>query len=228
MDYEWFRARKAELDLKDAEIAAAVARERSVVNKILNGAGAFPWERASALAEVFRVDRGEILYRLEIITEGERDGLQARLLGGSPLPSPANDDEVVSIASLDLSLSMGPGTLIEEFVESEPVKMGLALVQSITRTPSDRLRLVKGIGDSMEPTLRTGDRVMVDINDRASTRISGIYWINYDGSHGIKRLRPAGKGRILIISDNPGEDNFEVAKTDLRIEGRVIWFAREL
>ena len=137
-------------------------------------------------------------------------------------------DDVVEIVSLDLSLSMGPGTLIEDFVETEPVKMGLALVQSITRTPTDRLRLVRGIGDSMEPTLRTGDQVMVDINERHPSRINGIYWIDYHGSHGIKRLRPAGKGRIMIISDNRDVPDFEVDASELRIEGRVIWFAREL
>lgn len=148
--------------------------------------------------------------------------------GRAPTASPATDDNTVEITSLDLSLSMGPGTLIEEFVEAEPVKFDLALVQSITRTPSDKLRLVKGIGDSMEPTLRTGDRVMVDINEKALARINGIYWIDHLGTHGIKRLRAAGKGRVMIASDNPDVENFEAPADDIRIEGRVIWFAREL
>lgn len=143
-------------------------------------------------------------------------------------PSSIDSDDIAEITALDLSLSMGPGTLIEEFVESEPIKMSLSLIQSITRTPSDRLRLVRGIGDSMEPTLRSSDRVMVDINEKQLTRISGIYWINRDGAHGIKRLRPAGKGRVTVISDNPGEDNYDVDAEEIRIEGRVIWFARDL
>lgn len=141
---------------------------------------------------------------------------------------PATDRETVDIVALDLSLSMGPGTLIEDFVEGEPIVLDLALVQSITRTPSDRLRLVKGIGDSMEPTLRNGDRVMVDINERHFSRINGIYWIDHYGAHGIKRLRSVGKDRLLVISDNPNVQDFEVAADELRIEGRVIWFAREL
>jgi transcriptional regulator with XRE-family HTH domain len=142
---------------------------------------------------------------------------------GAPL-----DRETVEIVALDLSLSMGPGTLIEDFIESEPIVLDLALVQSITRTPSDRLRLVKGIGDSMEPTLRTGDRVMIDINERQFSRINGIYWIDHYGAHGIKRLRSAGKGRILVISDNPHVQDFDVGTDELRIEGRVIWYAREM
>lgn len=150
----------------------------------------------------------------------------------SRLPDERRDasasDDTVEIVALDLSLSMGPGTLIEEFVEAEPVRFDLALIQAITRTPSDRLRLVRGIGDSMEPTLRTGDRIMVDINERALARINGIYWVDHLGTHGIKRLRASGKNRVMVISDNPTVPDFEVAAEDLRIEGRVIWFARDL
>jgi phage repressor protein C with HTH and peptisase S24 domain/DNA-binding XRE family transcriptional regulator len=140
----------------------------------------------------------------------------------------STDDDIVEIIGLDLSLSMGPGTLIEEFVEAEPVKIGLRFVQDITRTPSNRLRFVTGIGDSMEPTLRHGDRVLVDINERQLTRMNGIYWIDHFGAHGIKRLRAAGKGRVMVMSDNPTVPDFEVGADELRIEGRIVWFARGL
>ena len=143
-------------------------------------------------------------------------------------PPPANDDEVVEIIGLDLSLSMGPGTIIEEFVEGEATKVGLSFIQAITRTPSDRLRFVTGIGDSMEPTLRHGDRVLVDINERYLTRINGVYWIDHFGLHGLKRLRASARDKVMVMSDNPLVPDFEVDAADLRIEGRVIWFAREL
>jgi len=145
-----------------------------------------------------------------------------------PIPKPANDDDTADIVALDLSLSMGPGTLIEEFVEGEPVKISLRFIQGITRTPTDRLRLVRGIGDSMEPTLRTGDDILVDLNERQLSRTHGVYWIDHLGTHGIKRLRPASRGKVLIMSDNPNVPDFEADAADIRIEGRVIWFAREL
>lgn len=143
--------------------------------------------------------------------------------------NPAIDrGDAVPVTALDLSLSMGPGTLIEEFIESEPVYMDLRLLQIITRTPSDRLRLVRGIGHSMEPTLRNGDQVLVDINDRQLSNLGGLYWIDYCGAHGIKRLQPAPRGKVWINSDNPVEPRIEADAEDVRIEGRVIWFAREL
>lgn len=140
----------------------------------------------------------------------------------------AADDDTVEITQLDLSLSMGPGTLIEDFPEEEPVRLSLAFVRAITRTPSDRLRLVRGIGDSMEPTLRTGDRVMIDINERQLARSHGVYWVDHLGTHGIKRLRAVSRDRVLIMSDNPQVPDFEADAEDMRILGRAIWFARDL
>lgn len=140
----------------------------------------------------------------------------------------ANDADVVAIQKLDLSLSMGPGTVIEEFVESEPVSFDLAFIRAITRSPSDRLRLVTGIGDSMYPTLNWGDTILIDTTDRALAKQDGIYWINLYGAAGIKRLRTIGPGRVLVKSDNQTVGDQEVDAEDLRIEGRAIWAARGL
>lgn len=136
--------------------------------------------------------------------------------------------DTVAIQKLDLSLSMGPGTLIDDYIEAEPVTFDLSFIRSITRAPSDRLRLVTGIGDSMYPTLNWGDVIMIDTTDRALARQDGIYWINVYGAAGIKRLRTVGQGRVLVKSDNPAVDDQEVDAEDLRIEGRAIWVARGL
>ncbi len=135
-------------------------------------------------------------------------------------------DDVVQIQKLDLSLSMGPGTLIEDWVEAEPVTFDLAFIQAITRTPSNRLKLVTGIGDSMYPTLNWGDVILIDTTERQLARQDGVYWIDVYGAAGLKRLRNVGKGRVLVISDNPTVPDMEVDAADLRIQGRAIWLAR--
>jgi phage repressor protein C with HTH and peptisase S24 domain len=139
--------------------------------------------------------------------------------------------ETVEIIMLDLSVSMGPGSEIhgiENFVEGEPIQFDLALLRSITSTPPHRLRLIKGVGDSMFPTLLSGDRVMVDLTEQTYSRLDGVYWVNHLGAQGIKRLRGASKGRIIIKSDNPTVPDNEIDAADLLIHGRAIWFAREL
>ena len=44
----------------------------------------------------------------------------------------------------------------------------------------------------------------------------------------LKRLRTVAEGRVLVMSDNKEVENQEVDASDLRIEGRAIWFARDL
>lgn len=136
--------------------------------------------------------------------------------------------DVVDIISLDLSLSMGPGTLIEEFIEEEPVKFDIGLLRAVTRTPLHMLRAVKGVGDSMEPTLRTNDRILIDTSEKMLSRVHGIYWVDHLGAHGIKRLRAVGQGRILIMSDNPTVPDYDVDAEEMRIHGRAIWLMRDL
>lgn len=145
-----------------------------------------------------------------------------------PTRNASANDGTVEIISLDLSLSMGPGTLIEDFVEEDPVKWDIGLLRIITRSPFHMLRQVKGVGDSMEPTLRTSDRVLIDTSEKMLSRMHGIYWIDHMGAHGLKRLRAAGQGRILIMSDNPNVHDYEVDADELRIHGRAVWFGREL
>ena len=78
----------------------------------------------------------------------------------------------------------------------------ISLDKSFFRTPINTSK-VKGIqvdGDSMEPTLKDGDYVLIDENINFGT--NGIYAIQYGGQILIKRLQFKMDGTILIISDN--------------------------
>lgn len=140
----------------------------------------------------------------------------------------ASEGETVDIASLDLSFSMGPGTTIDDYVEETTVKFDLGFLRSITRAPAERLRLARGIGDSMFPTLLSNDRVMIDTTQRTLNLGDRVWAISLYGAAAIKRLRTAGPQRVLVISDNPHVENQEVDAEDLVIAGRVIWFGRDL
>ncbi|EFU69157.1 XRE family transcriptional regulator [Aliarcobacter butzleri JV22] len=82
----------------------------------------------------------------------------------------------------------------------------ISLDKSFFRSPINTNK-VKGIcvdGDSMEPTLRDGDYVLIDENINFGT--NGIYAIQYGGQILIKRLQFKMDGTIIIISDNEKYD----------------------
>jgi plasmid maintenance system antidote protein VapI len=100
MDYSWFQQQKKALRLSDSEIAEVVRRDRTLVNKIINGKGSFPADRANELADLFQVTRNEILVRLGLLdrTDLSSDEQPERVLLQVLFPSaPALTDMFVGM-----------------------------------------------------------------------------------------------------------------------------------
>lgn len=150
-------------------------------------------------------------------------------IADQPVVRSADAGETADIIRLDLSLPMGPGATVEDYVEHEPLRFDLAYIQSFTRTPMHRLRIAMGVGDSMFPTLVSNDLVWIDTTQNQLVHADRIYAASINGGAAIKRLRPvAGGARVLVISDNKTIDSYEVDANEVIIWGRVIRFARDL
>lgn len=79
------------------------------------------------------------------------------------------------------------------------------------------------VGDSMSPTLESGDRVMVDTTYSRPTP-DGIYVIEEGDGPMVKRLQLVRKSdppEIRIISDNKHHEPYTLRLEDIRIIGRV-------
>ncbi len=94
-----------------------------------------------------------------------------------------------------------------------------------------QMSVIKVSGDSMEPTLFPGDIVLVNHSLNWLDRNGGIYAITLKGDNVvlIKRLQyDYEHKKIKVISDNTRYEPFLISEDDIYINGRVIWFAREL
>lgn len=93
----------------------------------------------------------------------------------------------------------------------------------------DNMSLIKVSGDSMEPTLLSGDLVLVD-HSRISVSVpGGIYAISIDHEIMIKRIQVLfHEGKLKIISDNRQYEPMDIEAEKVRINGKVIWYAREV
>jgi phage repressor protein C with HTH and peptisase S24 domain len=76
-------------------------------------------------------------------------------------------------------------------------------------------------GDSMEPTLRDGDEILVDRTPRPLR--AGIHVIRLDDVLLVKRLEAAAGGQVRVISDNPAYRPSERGATEIEMIGRVVW-----
>lgn len=86
------------------------------------------------------------------------------------------------------------------------------------------------VGDSMEPTIRDGDLLLLD---RSIDRVvdNGIYVLVLAGMVLLKRIQTRRDGSVVLKSDSERYDDETVPAgevPDLRIEGRVRWFGRTI
>jgi phage repressor protein C with HTH and peptisase S24 domain len=92
----------------------------------------------------------------------------------------------------------------------------------------DKMSLIKVKGDSMEPTLLSGDMILVDHSKNFIDPQGGIYAIVMEDMIMIKRLQVLGQGRIRVVSDNLHYEPIEMNADALIINGKVLWFCRDM
>src|SRR5580704_1333745 len=110
-------------------------------------------------------------------------------------------------------------------VKSEGWVFPPSFVREQLHTASSRLLVLDTTGDSMTPTLTSGDRVIVDTGHKTPSP-DGLYAIR-DTFEGIviKRLqvvRSSKHARVKIISDNSNHATEEVPLNELEIVGKVL------
>lgn len=210
MDTEWFKTRKREMKVTDADVAAALGVERSVANKVLNGRVAFNAKRAPQMSELFKVTREEILFRAGI---------------SDVEPSSIQHPKLLSSSDIIVWGRVAAGIWMEEsFAEPDPDNMTTI---EYDRLPGDHstehLFAVEPVGDSMNlaflpNTLLICRRVPFGIGEVEE----GQYVIIAREQHGLhemtcKRIGIDDDGNFLLISEssNPKfSDPIKVPRSD--------------
>jgi len=132
----------------------------------------------------------------------------------------------VYVPQVSGKISAGAGRVPEE---DEEVRVAFRREWIRRKGEAKNMALIKVIGDSMEPTLLSGDLVLVDRGRSFISPEGGIYAVALDDVIMVKRvqvLHPVDK--LRIISDNKKYDPIEVPADQVKINGKVIWYAREL
>jgi len=124
------------------------------------------------------------------------------------------------IKRLALQASAGPGATIgdEDAIGSFQFSERWLRDQGLQAA---HLSAIAVRGDSMEPTLRHGDEILVDATPRALR--DGIHVVRFDGALVVKRLDTSRRGRLMLISDNPAYQPIDCAAADVEVIGRVVW-----
>ncbi len=103
-------------------------------------------------------------------------------------------------------------------------------IRSAFRIAPDELAMEVAVGESMHPTIRDGDLLLVDTTDQAVSGF-GVYVVEVAGERLVKRLQRKVDGSLILISDNPSYQADAVPSElaqELRVIGRVVWAGGEV
>ena len=137
----------------------------------------------------------------------------------------------MAVPEIDVRASAGPGALNEGFEETKEMWFFPdPVIRHEFRARPDDLRMITIDGDSMEPLLSTGDRILIDVSQRIPVP-PGIFVI-WDGMGLVaKRIEHEPNSeppKVIIKSVNPEYDTYERDAEEVHIIGRVVWTARRL
>ncbi|MGL5968995.1 MAG: XRE family transcriptional regulator [Kluyvera sp.] len=149
------------------------------------------------------------------------DGNQA-----APTYSVAIDNDVFRVDVLDLTVSAGPGSfMISEFVEVlHAIEFTTEHARSLfgNRSQND-VKVMTVDGDSMCPTIQSGDRLFFDVSVR-NFRVDGVYAFVFGQHFHVKRLQMQGL-QLAVLSDNPAYKDWYVTEDNqdqLYIMGKAL------
>lgn len=160
------------------------------------------------LAEFFGVDEAEL---------GAPPRETVQTVGAG---TPARTADWADIPRLPLGASAGPGTLAQDAAPTDRLRFSGRWLRQQGLEPG-MLSVIEVEGDSMEPTLRDGDEILVDRSPRPLR--SGLHVIRLDDVLLVKRLEPGSAGTVQIISDNAAYPRMERSRAEVVVIGRVVW-----
>ena len=200
----------------------------------------YRWESGSPIPSDKLAELGKIGFDIHFVVTGEHSkGLnnetfdeqvsKKKQLVKTPSADflPAN---LFYVPVVDVEASAGHGAIVisEEYTDKSMVFDCQWL--SKRNLNKSNLVVITAKGDSMHPTIISGESLVVDTSP-LDNFVDGIYVIDLDSHLLVKRLQRQFTGGIKILSDNPAYEAQLVPQESLdqlHIVGRVVWMGKDL
>ena len=211
-------------DLTMSRASTAIGRNKTYLQQYLvrRMPKVLGFQDSEALAKLLRCDPAELRHaeRPPHKVSPRTRHYGPRALPGVPL---------VPVPEMEVEAAAGGGAVADEVVEE---KARWYLPEAMVRHEGDAdpktLRILRVRGDSMEPEMREGDRLLVDTARRKPA--TGELFVLFDGTGlVVKRVEMVpGEERIRLLSANPAYGPYTALGDEVHVVGKVVWTLRRV
>lgn len=128
--------------------------------------------------------------------------------------SQANMQGFVALPVMSLSASAGGGAAVVSEHQTGVINFDRDWLYNTLRLNPAHLFTMPTVGESMEPTIKAGEFLLVSRAEEHTALGDGIYIIRLEGDILVKRLQRIPGGKLLISSDNPAYKPYEIKVND--------------
>lgn len=236
------RSRLDALGLKPAAVAREAGLGPDYVRDVLRGVKkSISTDNAATLARILRCDLNWLLTGepSHLSSEDVAAGLpdrQTRENTGSTTLENYQSSLPGAVPEVDARAGAGNGSVGdhevvtlrrgESFVGHKVISEWVfpsAFLRHELHIQTGGIMVLEVVGDSMSPTLESGDRVIIDTAHARPTP-DGIYVIDEGDGPMVKRLqlvRRSDPAEVRVISDNKNHEAYTLRLDDIRVIGRV-------
>lgn len=208
------------LGLSQAELARRVKVAQPTINALIRGGNSGSRHLHKIAAE---------LETSPAWLAGETDDPSPIAPRLSTVEALAEELDLAILPEFDIGYAMGGGTsLAERYEQKGIVPFSRGWLRSMMSGAIGELFVARGEGDSMEPTLKDGDIVLIDTAQQQVRAQDRIWAVVYGELGMIKRVRRTPGGTYLLLSDNSTVPPVECHDGEMSVIGRVIWIGRRI
>ena len=150
------------------------------------------------------------------------------------MPAAVPGAPLAAVREVTMEVSAGAGALAQEFVSETAIwHWPENMIRHEAGAEPGNLRILRVRGNSMEPELRDGDRIVVDVSRRLPA--TGQTFVLWDGIGLVVKHVEVVRGdaaddgeppRLRLISANPDYAPYSCLARDAHILGKVVWLVR--
>lgn len=198
------------------KLASALGISTMAVGNLINDKTKKP-RNLVEIADVLEVDAKWLM------NGSQADNSTSQTIGVNLLANRASDFQIEHLTNIEASAGHGVvggdtynAVELIQFSEEQYTML-------FSNIRSEYIKIVNVRGDSMSPTLESGDLLYVDTRVRHYDG-DGIYIFIYSGYRHVKRLQMAGS-KLLVLSDNPAYKEWDINQSnedEFFVEGKVL------